>query len=191
MAMTDEFVQVLAEFLAQQHIDISLDELWVNPATQRVSALCYLEHEDQVLMLRRWHEPYAGMWTAPGGKLKIGETPEQAVIREIREETGLDLIDPELRVVVSETGADPLYNWLLFGFWCPRFRGSLKACDEGELRWVPRDLLPSLPIPDVDRHIHPLVFSAQSRFVVHVEYGKGHTVASIHIHEVCHSDVHE
>jgi 8-oxo-dGTP diphosphatase len=46
----------------------------------------------RLLLVRRGHDPHAGLWSLPGGRIETGESPEQAVVREVREETGLDVV---------------------------------------------------------------------------------------------------
>src|SRR5690606_3577188 len=60
---------------------------------QRLSTLCYLNDGERLLMLRRRKEPFSMHWTAPGGKIEPGETPEEAIVREMHEETGLSVRD--------------------------------------------------------------------------------------------------
>ncbi len=88
---------------------------------QLPSTLCYLVVDGRLLMLRREKEPFAHHWTAPGGKIQPGETPRQAIEREVREETGLSIVEPKLKAICSETGG-PDYNWLLFIFRAERSR---------------------------------------------------------------------
>jgi len=101
------------EFLAREGLRETTAALLEEPETQRLSSLCLIEHDGRVLMLRRLKEPFAGYWTAPGGKLLPHEDPREAVLREVREETELVLEEPELRLIASETGPE-YYNWLLF-----------------------------------------------------------------------------
>lgn len=49
----------------------------------------------RLLLIQRGHEPHAGLWSLPGGRIEAGESPEQAVVREVREETGLDVVPGE------------------------------------------------------------------------------------------------
>ena len=100
------------------------------------SSLCYVFHDEKVLLIKRNHAPHAGLWSPPGGKMEIGETPEECAIREIKEETGLDIVNPVLRGI--ETAIDIAYpiHWLLFIFRAEYSTGELIQSTEGELRWI-------------------------------------------------------
>lgn len=161
---------ILQRFLLQEGFQVPLEELWLDPQRQRVSAYCYLECSDHVLMLRRNKEPFAGYWTAPGGKLQFGEDPRQAVMREMNEETGLFVQAPSLRLVVAEISPNPLYNWLLFVFRTSDASGQLRECQEGTLRWVPHRELATLKKPTVDAHLLPLALEKKQRYVAHVSF---------------------
>jgi 8-oxo-dGTP diphosphatase len=163
----------------QENIKIALTEMWVDPQCQRLSSLCYLEKQDQILLLQRNKEPFSSFWTAPGGKLEIGEDPRQTIIREIREETGLTLIQPRLQLITSETAADPNYNWLLFIFCSTEFSGTLKECNEGILSWIPRQQISDLKIPDVDRRLLPFILDHKQRYFVRLSYNDQHRVAGL------------
>ena len=132
-----------------------------------------------LLLLQRYKEPFSGFWTAPGGKLEPGEDPRQAIVREIREETGLTLVNPRLQLITSETGADPNYNWLVFIFRGTEYSGTLKECNEGILRWIPWQQLNDLQIPDVDRKLLTFILDHQQRYFVRLYYNDQHQVASM------------
>jgi len=149
----------------------------VDRPDQLPSTLCYLVDSDRLLMLRRKKEPFADHWTAPGGKIKPGETPRDAIEREMREETGLSVSDLTLKAVCSETGGAN-YNWLLFIFRAHGYRGRLRAGGEGELRWLPLDELDAWRLPDVDRRIMPLILDdAGGPYFIRVVYNEDHSVA--------------
>lgn len=100
---------------------------------------------DSVLLIRRLGEPHRGRWSPPGGAVNLGETARHALVREVREETGLrvepreviDVID----VIVPGRGR-PAYHYVLAVFRARPVAGRLRAqSDAGEARWVPvRDL---------------------------------------------------
>lgn len=116
----------------------------------RLCTLTYVVDDDRVLLIHRARQPHRGLWVAPGGKLEPGESPHEGAVREIREETGLEIELPRLRGVVTEVSARPDYQWLLFLFRAGQFSGSLRASDEGELVWCPLDRMPDLPMPESD-----------------------------------------
>lgn len=172
-------MKAVADFLTQEKVQNSLAEMWVNPERQRLSSLCYLERNEELLLLQRNKEPFSGFWTAPGGKLESGEDPSQTIIREIWEETGLTVHGPQLRMITSETGLDYNYNWLLFIFHCTEFNGTLQECNEGVLRWIPRQQVYDLKIPDVDRKLLPFIFESNQRYFIRLEYNDQHQVGSL------------
>jgi 8-oxo-dGTP diphosphatase len=115
-------------------------------------SLCYLIRDDHILLLRRERPPYVGLWSASGGKMEIGETPEDTVIREIREETGYIIRNPSLRGIVTTA------HWLLFIFTAVDISGEQVTTQEGELRWFALDDLP--PMPPNDHHYLPLALDS-------------------------------
>lgn len=173
--------RALQSFLLIEGVSTPLSELWSDPQRQRPSAICYVEHGDQVLMLQRSKAPFAGCWTAPGGKLLPGEDPRQAVRREIHEETGLWLRAASLSMIVVESGKSALSNWLLFIFRSDDFVGRLGTCNEGKLAWMDRSELSRLPIPEVDRYLHPRIFSDEGRYLARVVFDASNSVADLHI----------
>jgi ADP-ribose pyrophosphatase YjhB (NUDIX family) len=116
----------------------------------RLGTLTYVVSGERVLLIHRAREPHRGLWVAPGGKLEPGESPHEGAVREIREETGLQIESPQLRGVITEVSTRPDYQWLLFLFRAERFTGDVRASDEGELVWHPLDQMSSLPMPDSD-----------------------------------------
>lgn len=172
-------MKAVTEFLTQEKVQIPLTQMWVSPDRQRLSSLCYLERNGELLLLQRNKEPFSGFWTAPGGKLEPGEDPRQTIIREILEETGLTIINPQLRMITSETGSDRNYNWLLFIFRCSEFGGTLQECNEGNLKWLPQQQVYDLKIPDVDRRLLPFIFDNSQRHFIRLEYDDQHQVGSL------------
>lgn len=177
----------LERFLHQQGLPLPLERVWVDPR-QRPSALCYIQDPGAILLLRRNKPPFEGYWTAPGGKIDPGEGPLEAIQREIREETSLELEKPQLRFIASETGPAPEYFWLLFGFVAYRWRGGgrLGKTEEGTLQWVARRALDATAIPDVDRALLPYVLEPPRGqvYVAHITYGAGGTLEQLELEEL-------
>lgn len=123
--------------------------------------LCFIRDGDRVLMLRRRHPPNQGLYNAPGGKIEPHEDPYEACLREVSEETGIQLSRATLRalltVITRTTGA----QWLLFVFTADRPSGAAGPVitDEGDLVWVPLAEIPTLPVPADIPLILPYLFS--------------------------------
>ncbi|MBQ7680102.1 MAG: 8-oxo-dGTP diphosphatase [Butyrivibrio sp.] len=126
-----------------------------------ITTVCYIEHRGRVLMLHRVKKKddvNADKWLGVGGHLESGESPEECVVREVREETGIRLSDYDMRGVISfsvarKGDAEPLTE-LAFVFAATIPDGeevSLIPCDEGELAWVPREEIAGLPVWEGDR----------------------------------------
>ncbi len=99
---------------------------------------------DRVLLVKRGHEPLKGQWSLPGGGVELGETLEQAIAREVREETGLDVEVGPIVDVLDRIGrdADGLveHQFVLVDFVCRPSGGVLRsASDADDAEWVPLD----------------------------------------------------
>ncbi len=113
--------------------------------SQRV--LCFLERDRRFLLLHRRRPPNAGLWNAIGGKVEPGEDPFTACVREVREETGLEISSPSLRVLLVVTVRETGDLWVIYVFHASAPAGETIASDEGDLRWVDPDEIRSLPTP--------------------------------------------
>jgi len=118
-----------------------------------LATLCYLKQDGHTLMVYRNKKPgdmHAGKWNGLGGKFEPGETPEECVIREVREESGLEIADPRLHGLLMFPGFKG-DDWYVFVFSATEFIGELINSPEGELRWVPDEELDSLSLWPSDR----------------------------------------
>jgi len=137
----------------------------------KLATLVYALRDEQVLLLRRTTEPNRGLWVAPGGKLDAGESPVECAVREMREETGLEIERPVLRAVMTETSPRPDYQWLTFIFVAWDFEGTFApAPGIGEFRWVPVDEVANLPIPPADAVFFPRLMQDGATFNAKFEY---------------------
>lgn len=112
---------------------------------------------ETVLLVRRSAEPLAGQWSLPGGKLELGETVEQAIIREVREETSLDIEPLRLLGVYDLIDRDPTgairYHYVLVDWICTVSGGELCAGDDAlEVCWARRDDLARFELADFTRN---------------------------------------
>jgi len=121
-----------------------------------VGALIF--QDDQILLIRRGREPLKGYWSLPGGAVETGERLEDALRREVREETGLDVVPTEIAVVFERIMPDSTgraeYHYLLIDFFCEVEGGNLAAGDDSELaEWVNCDTLDGLLLTEGTRDV--------------------------------------
>jgi mutator protein MutT len=99
-------------------------------------------NEGKILLEKRKNEPGKGKWSVPGGIVDLGEDLEQAVVREVKEETGLEVDAPQLIDVVSDVSLDEngkvKYHFVIIDYLVTVKRGEPKAASDADaLKWVP------------------------------------------------------
>ncbi len=117
------------------------------------TTLCYIEDKGSYLMLYRnklKNDPNKGKWLGIGGKLLPDESPDEACRREVKEETGLTLTDFKYRGIVSFI-SDIYPDEAMHLYYTDSFEGEVSECDEGELRWIEKDKLYTLPMWEGDK----------------------------------------
>lgn len=118
-----------------------------------LSTLCYLEREGEYLMLHRVkkkHDVNQGKWIGIGGKFQDGESPEDCLLRECFEETGLTLTEYRCRGLVTFV-SDQAPTEYMHLFTASAWTGTPHPCGEGDLAWVRKEDVPSLPLWEGDR----------------------------------------
>ena len=141
-------------------------------AGAKLTSLLYLERDGKYLMLhrvKREHDENAGKWIGVGGKFEEGESPEECVIREAREETGLTVENPILRGIVTFV-SNEFGTQYMHLFTADRFSGTLRECDEGELAWVEKSRVPTLPLWEGDRIFLSLLSDDTPFFLLKLVY---------------------
>lgn len=136
------------------------------------STLCYVIRGDQVLMLHRVkkkNDVNKDKWIGIGGKFEAGESPDECLLRECREETGLRLTSWQCRGVVTflQEGGEGEYMYL---FTAEEFEGNLHDCPEGDLQWVSREFLYRLPMWEGDRIFLDLLWRNAPFFLLTLRY---------------------
>ena len=119
----------------------------------RSTSLVHLEKDGCYLMLhrvRKDNDENRDKWVGIGGKFEPGESPEECAVREVREETGLTMRSWSYRGIVTFV-SDEWGTEYMHLFHSTDFSGELRDCDEGELEWVDKERLLTLPIWEGDR----------------------------------------
>lgn len=131
----------------------------------KLATLCYVQNGGQTLMLHRVkkeNDVHAGKWNGLGGKLMPGESPEDCVIREVHEESGLKIKNPHLRGILTFPKFSKNEDWYVFVYTANQFSGQLISSPEGDLEWIPDEKLNSLNLWAGDYHF--LDWMRQNKF---------------------------
>ena len=118
------------------------------------TTLCYIEKDEHYLMLHRVkkkNDINHDKWIGIGGKFEKGESPEDCLLREALEETGLTLTRWQYRGIVTFLSAQDAEAEYMHLFTADGFEGTLKTCDEGDLEWIHRDRLLELTLWEGDK----------------------------------------
>jgi 8-oxo-dGTP diphosphatase len=116
-----------------------------------VAACALLDPEGAVLIAKRpVGRPLAGLWEFPGGKVEAGERPEDALIRELHEELGIEVAASDLAPLIFASHAYPEFHLLMPVYLCRRWRGQAAANEGQELSWVRPDALHLYDMPPAD-----------------------------------------
>ena len=136
------------------------------------TTLCYITRGDEVLMLHRVKKEQdinKDKWIGIGGKFEENESPDQCLLREAKEETGLTLTHWKCRGVITFLN-DCCEGEYMYLFTADGFEGDLKDCDEGDLQWVKKDFLYSLPMWEGDKIFLDLLWTDEPFFLLTLNY---------------------
>lgn len=142
----------------------------------KLTTLCYMEQDDCYLMMhriRKKNDANEGKWIGVGGHFEEGESPEECLVREVYEETGLSLTSYRLRGIITfvsdEWGSEYMHLYTANGF-----EGDLAAamerCNEGVLKWVPKKEIFDLPLWEGDKIFLKLLLEKENIFSLKLEY---------------------
>ena len=144
--------------------------------TMLSTTLCYITRGDDVLMLHRVKKEKdinKDKWIGIGGKFEGTESPDECLLREAWEETGLTLTEYACRGVVTFiTENDHSQDQHMYLFTATGFEGNLKECDEGDLQWVERSFLDALPKWEGDKIFLDLLWQDAPFFLLTLRYNE-------------------
>ena len=143
------------------------------------STLCYIERGDEWLLLHRVkkeHDVNKDKWIGIGGKFEEGESPEECILRETKEETGLVLTSYRYRGLVTFV-SDRWEGEYMHLFTADGFEGEIGPCDEGELAWIKKSDFAALPQWEGDRIFLRLLEEDAPFFSLKLQY-EGETLVS-------------
>ncbi len=139
-----------------------------------LTSLCYIEKDNKYLMLHRTkkeNDINKGKWLGIGGKFERDESPEQCLKREVKEETGLNVLSYDFRGIVTfnYNTDEPLFMYL---YTCKNFSGEVKDgyCDEGELKWVEKPKVLDLNLWEGDKIFLKLLDKEKRFFYLTLDY---------------------
>jgi len=139
----------------------------------RNTTLCYIQNDNgQTLLLHRVkkeNDLNKDKWIGVGGKFEDKESPEDCLLREVKEETGLTLISYKYRGIVTFI-SDVWETEYMHLFTADKFTGTIITCSEGTLEWVDNDILYSLPTWEGDRIFLELIKNNAPFFSLKLEY---------------------
>jgi len=121
-----------------------------------VVAVALVDADDRVLIAKRPEgKQLAGLWEFPGGKLDAGERPEDALIRELREELGIAVKPPCLAPLTFASHAYEDFHLLMPLYVCRKWEGFVRPLEGQELKWVRAKALRDHPMPPADAPLIP------------------------------------
>ena len=146
------------------------------------TTLCYITSGNQVLMLHRTkkeNDLNKDKWIGIGGKFEANESPDECLLREVYEETGLTLNAWKCHGIITFLTDGEFEGEFMYLFSSDDFSGALKDCDEGDLQWVSRDFLDNLPKWEGDKIFLELMWQDAPFFLLKLRYSGDRLVEAI------------
>lgn len=136
------------------------------------TTLCYLEQQEQYLMLHRIKKKEdinKGKWIGVGGHVEPGESPEDCLLREVYEETGLTLTEYRFRGLLTFLYNDNEAEYICL-YTATAWEGELRECNEGVLQWISKKDIMQLSLWEGDRIFHKLLLQDRDFFSLKLVY---------------------
>ena len=137
---------------------------------------CYIQKENKTLMLyrnKKKDDINKGKWIGLGGKFELGESPEECLLREVKEEVGVNLTEFALRGILTFQTAlqanEPIY---IFIYTASDYEGEIKECSEGTLEWIDNDKILELNLWEGDRLFWGWLLENRGLFSANFKYSQ-------------------
>lgn len=122
-----------------------------NPTYLFVAAAALVDEKGRILVQKRPEgKPMAGLWEFPGGKVESGETPELALIRELREELNISVEQQDIEPLAFASEPLAEKHLILLLYICRRWTGLVESPEALDLQWLPVTKIDGLPMPPAD-----------------------------------------
>lgn len=149
-----------------------------------LTTLCYIEHDDSYLMMHRTKKEKdinKDKWIGIGGHFEYGESPDECLLREVDEETGLTLTSYTARGIITFIYGENVVEYMHL-YTADGFTGEIHECDEGELVWVPKEKVMELPIWEGDKIFLRLLNERKEFFSLKLVYDVEGTLLEWEVH---------
>lgn len=137
-----------------------------------LTTLCYIERDDSYLLLHRTkkeNDINKDKWIGVGGHFEQDETPEECLLREVKEETGLTLNAWKLRGIITFM-SNEFQTEYMFLYTADSFSGDISECDEGVLEWIDKSQVYHLPVWAGDKIFFKLLETTTEFFSLKLRY---------------------
>jgi len=149
-----------------------------------IGNVCFIldKTHKQVLLLKRAREPMKNLYTGVGGKTEFVESVYESCLREVQEETGIEISNAKLKGVVKTILEEKNSSWLLFIYTAEAESGEFVECNEGTLKWVSLDQIDSFLLIGFIKEILPYVINTQELLEGVIHHDKHGNVLAKKLH---------